>query len=309
MDVPLLVPRIPSIVCGCILISVCSAIAVGSDSVPQITVEAQRNHEKLKQDLDFFVSSAIVAPLNYEDTLWRWNTKICPLVAGMNKSQGEFVLARLSTIIRSVGAPLGPEKCKPNFYIVVVQDPEALLQKWRYRDVDLFDGESGADVNRFLETPRPVRVWYSAGTVGADGAFVTGLMDSLSIRNHPFRNEPMANIQPSFKGSRLTTTSTGDILSVIVVVDSTKLGNINFGQLTDYIGFIGLAQINLDKPLGDVPSILQLFTVNDDSRPAAMTAWDRALLHGLYSTEQRSRVQKSQIETVALRDIESNGAE
>jgi len=192
-------------------------------------------------------------------------------VAGLDRQQGEFILTRLSTIIRSVGAPLGSQTCKPNFYVIVAPDPALLLREW----------------------------W-------ADGAFVTGLMDSLSLRAHPF-GESMVNVQPSFKGSRLTTTSTRDIFSVIVVVDSSTLENVNFGQLADYVGLIGLAQIDLDKPLGDAPTILKLFTANVGTRPAAMTAWDRALLHGLYSTDQKSRVQTSQIETVALRDIESNG--
>jgi hypothetical protein len=298
-----------ALVCGavCALMMVATtSIAVGDDSVPGIRVEAQRDRETLKHDLESFVSSAIVPPSNYEDTLWRWNTKICPLVAGLDKQQGEFVLTRLSAIIRSAGAPIGSQTCKPNFYVIVAPDPARLLREWWHRSVDLFDGETGTEVKRFLETRRPIRVWYSAGTVGADGAFVTGLMDSLSLRAHPF-GESMVNAQPSFKGSRLTTTSTRDIFSVIVVVDSTQLENVNFGQLTDYVGLIGLAQIDLDKPLGDAPTILKLFTANDATRPAAMTAWDRALLHGLYSTDQKSRVQTSQIETVALRDIESNG--
>jgi hypothetical protein len=307
MDVPLSAHRVGSFVCAYILVAVCP-IAVDADTVPQITVEAQRNHEKLQHDLDLFVSSAIVAPVNYQDTLWRWNIKICPLVAGLNKQQAEFVAARLSANIMSVGAPLGSETCKPNLYIIVVPDPELLLKNWWHRSPDLFDGESGPNVKRFIETPRPVRVWYSAGTVGADGAFVIGLIDASSNRAHPF-DRPIANYQPSFLGSRITTTSTRDILSVIVVVDSTKVRNINFGQLTDYIGFVGLAQINLDKPLGDAPSILRIFTTNDGTRPSAMTAWDRAVLHGLYSTDQRNRMQKSQIETVALRDIESNVAQ
>ena len=202
-----------------------------------------------------------------------------------------------------------PEKCQPNLYIVAVAEPELLFRKWWHRSPDLFGGEAGLVVERFLETPRPVRVWYSAGTVGADGAFVTKLLDATSIRAHPYNDELPVNRQPSFRGSRLTTISTRDIFSVIVVVDLTKVANINFGQLADYIGLTGLAQISLDKPLGDAPpTILKLFAANNDARPTEMTAWDRALLHGLYSTDQTSRMQKSQIETVALRDIESNGA-
>jgi hypothetical protein len=223
-------------------------------------------------------------------------------VAGLNKQQGEFVLARLSQIVNSVGAPLGSETCKPNFYLIVAADPERLLKEWWHRDPDLFAGEKGPIVNRFLATSRPIRVWYSADTRGADGNFIIGMMDATSLRAHP-NNESVVNVRPSFLGSRLTVSAKRTIWSVIVVVDAKQVGNLNFGQLTDYIGVIGLAQINLDKPLGDAPIILKLFSAPVDVRPAEMTAWDRALLHGLYSTNPTDRVQRSQIQAVALKDL------
>jgi hypothetical protein len=55
-------------------------------------------------------------------------------------------------------------------------------------------------------------------------------------------------------------------------MDAKQVGNLNFGQLTDYIGVVGLAQINLDKPLGDAPTILKLFGVPKDERRQEMTA-------------------------------------
>jgi hypothetical protein len=281
-------------------------ITASADSLDQITVQAQRDREKLKHEVDRFVSSVIVPPLNYGDTLWRWEDKICPLVAGLNKPQGEFVLARLSQIAKSVGAPLGSETCKPNFYVIVASDPELLLKRWWKRDPDLFAGEKGANVKRFLATPRPIRVWYSADTRAADGNFIIGLMDATSTRSHPYLNEPIVNVRPSFLGSRLTVSAKRTIWSVIIVVDAKRVGSLNFGQLTDYIGLIGLAQINLDKPLDDAPTILKLFSVPEDARPAEMTAWDRALLHGLYSTNPTDRVQTSQIQAVALKDITAN---
>jgi hypothetical protein len=58
-------------------------------------------------------------------------------VAGLNKQQGEFVLARLSEIAKTAGAPLGAETCKPNLYVIVTPDPELLLKQWWRRDIDL----------------------------------------------------------------------------------------------------------------------------------------------------------------------------
>jgi hypothetical protein len=277
-----------------------NSVRAGAAPIDQITVQADR--EKLKVEVDKFVSSVIVPPLNYGDTLWRWEDKVCPLVAGLDKPQGEFILARLSQIVKSVGAPLGSETCKPNFYVIVAPDPEQLLRQWWRRDPDLFAGEKGPIVNRFLATPRPIRIWYSADTRGADGNFIIGIMDATSLRAHP-NDRPIVNVQPSFLGSRLTVSAKRTIWSVIVVVDAKQVGDLNFGQLTDYIGVIGLAQINLDKPLGDAPTILKLFSSSNDTRPTEMTLWDRALLHGLYSTRPTDRVQRSQIQTVAFKDI------
>jgi hypothetical protein len=139
----------------------------------------------------------------------------------LNKQQAEFVLARLSQIAKSAGAPLGSETCKPNFYVIVASDPELLLKEWWHRDPDLFAGERGANVKRFLATPRPIRVWYSADTRGADGNFIISMMDATSLRAHP-NNESVVNGRPSFLGSRLTVSAKRTIWAVIIVVTPNK---------------------------------------------------------------------------------------
>jgi len=289
-------------ICAAVAVLISLANSISADSINTITVEAQRNREKLEREVNKFVSSTIVPPSRYDQSLWRWNDKVCPLVAGLNKEQGEFVLARLSEIAKTAGAPLGAETCKPNLYVIVTSAPELLLKQWWRRDVDLFDGESGPTVKRFLETPRPIRVWYSAGTVGVDGQFFIGLLDATSIRAKPSGKAPWVRVPPQ-AATRLKLTATRNISSVIVVVDSTKIGNINFGQLTDYIGLVGLAQINFKKQPDDVPTILRLFESSGESRPPEMSAWDRALLHALYSTSQTNTMQISQMQTAALKDI------
>jgi hypothetical protein len=277
--------------------------SIRADSVDSITVEAQRDRAKLEREVNKFISTAIVQPRRYGESLWRWKDKVCPLVAGLNKQQGEFVLARISQIANTADAPLGAETCKPNLYVIVTPDPELLLKQWWRREVDLFDGEAGLTVRRFLETPRPIRVWYSASTVGADGQFFIRLLDATSNRAKAFGERPVIRMHEP--PSRLKLTATRNIFSVIVVVDSTKIGNINFRQLTDYIGLVGLAQINFDKQLGDAPTILRLFENSQETRPEEMTVWDKALLRGLYSTSQTNVMQLSQIQTSALKDIAS----
>ena len=86
---------------------------------PAVTVTAPRE-EQLKHEVDTFVSSAITRPYG-DDSLLRWDHPVCPLVAGLSRQSGEFVLLRLSQIARSAHAPLGSETCKPNLFVIVAQ--------------------------------------------------------------------------------------------------------------------------------------------------------------------------------------------
>jgi hypothetical protein len=292
-----------------------SAVPVSADTPESITVQAQRERDKLKHDVNIFVSTAIVQSHN-EESLERWTyAPICPLVAGLNKVQGEFVLGRLSQIVRTAGAPLAPEKCKPNFIVIVSPDPGPRLKKMAgHNGGQTFNYETGPKLKKFVESTRPIRIWYNAGATSIDGAsMVSELVDTGSEHAKKFNNsrgsEPISNTLPSMYGSRTNVSLvTRDILSIIVVVDAKQLEGLNIGQFTDYIGMIGLAEIDLDKDLGDAPTILSLFRGSEASRPKAMTEWDKALLHALYSTPQKSKMQISVMQTAALNEIVTNNS-
>jgi hypothetical protein len=291
-----------------------SALSLGADPVDSITVQAQREREKLEHDVNQFVSTAIVQS-HYDESLERWTyAPVCPLVAGVSRELGEFVLARVSQIARTAGAPLGAEKCQPNFFVIVSpDDPAPRLARLTHKNGgQLFNYETGAELKKFVEISRPVRVWYNTGATSIDGAsMMSELVDTGSFHAQRFENsrgpEPVHNTLPSIYGSRTNASLvTRDILSVIIVVDAKKVTDINIGQLADYVGLIGLAQINLDKDLDDAPTILSLFRGSEAARPKEMTEWDKALLHALYSTPQRSKMQISAMQTAALKDITSN---
>jgi hypothetical protein len=274
------------------------SVPVIADSLDQITVQAQRNREKLKHDVDQFVSSAIVQS-HYDGSLERWTyVDVCPQVAGLNKAQGEFLLARLSQIARAAGVPLGGETCKPNFIVIVTEEPEPVLKKMT-RAHGVFDGERGPELDRFVATPRPIRVWRTIGLTSIDGA-----NHFKAHGEHYYKNEAPSNTLPSQYGSRLNVSLvTRDIVSALIVVDAGKTRELNFGQLADYIGMAGFAQADLERDLTDAPTILNLFRVPAATRPQEMTAWDKALLHALYSTPQRNKMQLSEMQSVAFQDI------
>ena len=303
-------------IAAALLVMTVNSVQAGAEPIDQVTVQAQRDREKLKHKVEAFVSTAIVQS-HYDESLERWTyAPICPLVAGLNRAQGEFILARLSQIAKTAGAPLAPEKCKPNFFVIVSPDPEPKLKRLAgLHNGEAFNYETGAQLNKFVEISRPIRVWYNAGTTSIDGAsMASGFLDTGSVHAKKFASasgpEPLVNTLPSQYGSRLNASLvTRDILSVIVVVDATKVRKLNFGQLSDYIGMIGLAQVNLDKDLADAPSILNVFKDSDEASPQEMTAWDKALLHALYNTPQRNKMQLSEMQSAAFREITAKAQE
>jgi hypothetical protein len=277
-----------------------SAMPLRADT-PAVTVTAPRELEQLRNEVDTFVSSAITRPYG-DDSLLRWDHPVCPLVAGMSREAGEFALLRLSQIARSAHAPLGSETCKPNLFVIVAKNPEKFLRLWWRHDPRLFNTRFGvAPVKRFIEFPRPVRVWYNAKVSGGDnGLVLSNLLATSTDPGGGLVDFPVF-AGPSILGSRITRTVVQNISSAIIVVDPAQVSKLNIVQLVDYIGLVGLAEINLDRDVGEAPTILKVFAASDIAPPVEMTAWDKALLQSLYTTPQRNRMQLSQMETTTLK--------
>jgi hypothetical protein len=278
--------------------------APATGTPPTVTIEAQR--EQLRREINQFVEATIVRPRT-NDSLLRWNSPVCPLVAGLTREQGEFVLARVSAIAHAAKAPLAGERCTANLYVIVARNPSGFLWLWWQHDRRLFNTKHGiGGVKRFIETDRPVRVWYNDMQVDPDSGseISTLLAQSVGIGTGTgavIMSLPV-NTRPE-TGSRLRYNAVRAIASVIVVIDAQKVANLNFGQLADYVSLRGLAEIKPDTDTGGAPTILKLFSEQGSAPPEGLTAWDQALLHALYSTPQKERMQLSEIQTATLNQI------
>lgn len=95
--------------------------------------------------------------------------------------------------------------------------------------------------------------------------------------------------------SRLTSTTVDALYKTIVVVDVSKVGAVNAGQLGDYLAMIGLAQIDDQAETGGFDTVLNLFTTGAEG----LTDWDRAYLSGLYGQERSVASGNAQAGTIA----------
>jgi hypothetical protein len=269
----------------------------------QITVESQRERALLEREVSTYVSAITVAP--FQESLARWRNAICPLVAGLPRDHGEFILQRVSQIAGDAGVPLAPDHCRGNFYVVVTANPDALLQAWMKRDASMLRDAGGMKLRGFLNSSAPIRVWYNADLETAEGLPLIGDATSLAPTGRSTA-QPLAGVPNNTHalGFRLSHDEVRELTSVIVLIDSNRAKGISFGQLADYVALIGMAELRPDAKVGDAPTILRLFSASA-TPPAGLTPWDQSFLKALYHTEQTDKMQLSEIKISIVRDVAS----
>jgi hypothetical protein len=276
--------------------------ASGRAPVETVTVEAKRKRQEAERAAARFLFAVAVHYL--DDSLARWNSPICPLVAGLPREQGEFVLARVSQVIDSAKARLAGERCRPNLYIVMSREPDVLVKEWYDRDRAMFETRDGMGyVNRFLTSPRAVRVWYHTSFVSPEGRDVSPDAGASLLLSAGLDLQ-MAGIPVNVRGNntRLLRSAVMGFSAVIVVVDTRQVQELNFGQLADYVAMVGLAQVNPDADVGAMPTVLHLFQHPPDL-PPGLSDWDQAFLQSLYTVDQANISQKPTMMRVMVSSI------
>jgi hypothetical protein len=281
-------------------------VAETSGPLPEVTVKAQRNAERaeLAPKVAGFVSQ--IATVDGGEALARWQVPVCPLVSGLPREQGEFILWRLSEIARTAGAPLAGDHCRPNLYILVTTRPTELLQAMEQRKRPVTFGDAPVlTIEDFITTPRPVRVWYNSYVTSPAGN--TPLSSGGSF---PCDGQTLGGTQfspPTYcdweRSSRVSPTHANTFSYVYVIADQTRLHAVSRGQFADYVGMVGLAKLNPVAYLGDAPTILKLFDGAREPVPVEMSEWDKAFLKSLYGTRRVSQLEQNQIARSMLREI------
>jgi len=268
--------------------------------IETITVEAARERERVSQQVSQFVSAIVVKRADQSLANWQREIPICPLVAGLPRGEGEYLLTRLSQIAASVGAPLAPQHCKPNLFVVVTSEPNALLKAWNMRDVALFDNgddHGGAEIRQFLDAKLPIRAWYNVEIYNDDGTPLNYLDTTPGLGLQGARKNVHA------RPSRISFDDVRDLSSVIVLIDAPRAKGVSYGQLAAYVSMVGLAEIKLGASVSGASSILELFSHMARSAPTRLTEWDEAFLKGLYHTNHFDQRQISAVKTSMLEDI------
>jgi hypothetical protein len=279
-----LVLRLRALLRTALLTTVCVAARAAASAPDSLeTVEVVSSREVVRRQIFDFVSQVT---RREGDLVGRWTDAICPLVVGVSDPQTEFMRERLIDVYAEVRNR--PKKdaaqCRPNLFIIITDDPDAMLAGWKDRDPGMFRWKSRSGVSRSSGVTA-VRTWHNAIEAPSDDS-------PLNVSDH----KPP---QGKLKDSRIQSSAAEHIEAVVVLVDSRSTRGVTVAQLADYVAIVSLAQVDASADLGETSSILQLFREpRPATLPAGLTEFDHAFLNALYRASYTAERQR--------RDIMSN---
>ena len=252
--------------------------AEGQGAEDQIVVEGQRPDaletlrevRALSQDVD--------------GNLARFETPVCPGVAGMPGRLAVAIVGRMRADIDAIGGvEPAPEDCDPNLTMIVTEDGGALVDGLARKAPTMFGYMTSSQITGLRRSEGPAWVWQTSQPKRADGGPVQMISE---ISYGP--GQPPHHI--STKGayavsnaslSRLSSSVRRDTGLAFVVLSRAAIEGKSVTQLADYSVLRGLAGTRPGS--GDAAgtqSIAALFAVPS---PEEWTEFDRAYLTSLYS--------------------------
>lgn len=255
-------------------------LVAGPVSAQEQSDEIVVTGERLREMVRAFVDE-VAPPELAEDQLARWNSRYCPLLAGLPVRQAQYLVDRMSQRAFELGLRPGEEGCRANVLVFVTPDADVLAQALA-GDHDLVayynNAEYGNSLGRdalaeFAVSDAPVRWWHVAQTVTQYGEIIDG--DGDVVRSN---------------ASRLNRPTRQDFNRVIVIVDARQANGLQFEALGDYLAMVTLAQLEASADTSAVPTILNLFRERDNGQQSTerLTDWDRAYLQGLYTAPRQA---------------------
>lgn len=301
-----------------------TSLALGALAAPQdpppVATEVEEVvvvGERLQTTAQTFVRALAAPPPGRKAA--RWDEPLCVGVIGMRSDLAQLMVDRITAVALELGVRTGRPGCRPNVFIVATADGDATARELvRSSPRDYRPGTAGAErgeaaLEAFQSSGQPIRWWHVSLAVNAD----TGQPIQRLPGQQPFV-APRERTRPADFGAYATIVSpslirdeTRDVLArVVIVLESSALDRASFGQISDYIAMVALAQID-PEAAPEVPSILNLFRDAPAAEPG-LSAWDRAYLSALYRTDQMASNPDTNLSTIGrviARDLAGTEAE
>ncbi len=275
-----------------VLAAVAPGIDLGEDDPPgegQIIVEGNRAEGDQKK----VVNRAIRALLQAEgaNQYARFEHPVCPSAIGFPEAIGDAIEDRVRIVAEAGGTGAGPQDCKPNLHIVLVDNGPEMIRMVRSKRQGAFGWLQPSERDRIAKEPGPVYNWHAVFPVSAengepvdDGFLVTAV------------------------ASRILQPVTQNIAHAVVLVERKAVDGVTAIQLADFAAMRGMLKVKgPDEGLGKMETIMRLFDAGTmpEDHPPSLSQWDLALLRALYAvrSDRTADRQRSAMVRFVVKDL------
>ena len=250
------------------------------------------------------------------EALARFEEPICPGVVGLGLAQAVKVADMIRANIAALGGRLQQPGCTPNATVILVEQPVEFVRQFAKEQPGYFT-MTPREFELFTARPRPVVSWHTTETRARDGQELDGAKQ-LSDRNKKLFNTNAANsvginaqVVRNSAATRLYTNTREDMAFGFAVIDSGKLPGKTLRQLADLATLHLLLDIRQDAGTSSRGSILSLFEDRPQgvAAPAELSAFDKAMVQGLYGPSENNRTAAQQFSQIATAIRRSAGKE
>ena len=275
----------------------CAGAALADDAVPLIGADDQITVTgTTKKDVANFVGA--LTATRYRDRLTRFETPICPRVAGRPESESAAIAERMRRVAEAAGVPIASGECKANILVLIAPDKAALIQafakKYPYFMRDLPKSKRKA----MLKSDSPAAVWHFNGAlIGADGREITELLDDFLINRSTERASTITDpVHQQFRGA-------------VVVLESAETSWLSTKQLADYALLRVLLNADPENlPNAELPTILSILDAKPGEEvPTSLTQWDLEAIRAYYTvnrvlpvSQQRDQISSQMLKKLAV---------
>ena len=276
--------------------AVAEPVTQSSQVTEQVLVRGQRLSE-VEFDLPSYIREFIaeVVALPPGGGFSRWHRSVCASVLNLDQTAAQYLVDRISFQAAQVGLEPGEPGCDPDVFVVFTTDAKSMAANMVENNPLMFRPFGGmccmqlglGALDDFAQSDRAVRWWHVSMPVSA----MTGQLAIVTPQTSTGEFPVISVAGPS----RIHSGIRDELHHVIIIVDATRLSDLTWQQIGDYLAFVSLAQIDPNGVPSAFDSILNLFT--NRSAYSGLTDWDQSYLHALYEIdlERLPQLQRNQV--------------
>ncbi len=272
----------------CTVLALAPAASAASPT-ETVTVTATRptDQKKLDEVVGSFVDQHAALDPRTHQLVRDAPNGVCPLVEGLPQAYDDLVQARIVAVANQIGSSAQDlATCRPNVEVFFSNQPQTIVDKLvRQTRGNILGFHWVHDTQALQTVHRPVEAWYITGSRfdGGVGGMAPVSRDPHKVAIDTAYGEGLY----TGTGSHLRPRYDSRIVNVLIVADTTKVGGLKIGPISDYIALLSLAKARSLDACTDLPSITDLLASSCDARekPETLTAADFAYLKALYAAD------------------------